>query len=356
MSDHNWDAIGTLKCTGKDQWVLVKKLDLNKMNYEPPFSITPRILNAVARISEKVGARGSVSEKQQPQLRRQNRIKTIAGTLAIEGNTLTEEQITAFLDGRRVMGTVKELAEVKGAIQAYEALTSLDPYSLEDLLQAHTLMMGEVLTKAGAFRTTGVGIQKGEQVVHVAPPADRVSGLLNDLFRWVKDSDIHPLVKSSVFHYEFEFIHPFADGNGRIGRLWQTLILSHWNPLFLSLPLESVIRDNQSAYYRALESSDQQGDCSGFILFMLEAIENTLKGNALINAPKNAPVNLAGLKTPAAILALVRHNNGITRDEMAELMGKDIRTIARAIKKLQEAGTLKRVGSKKAGHWEIMGK
>ncbi|MCK4563804.1 MAG: Fic family protein [Verrucomicrobia bacterium] len=324
------------------------------MSYEPPFSITPHILNAVARISEQVGAMERERWESQPQLRRQNRIKTIAGTLAIEGNTLSKEQVTAILDGKRVLGDALELAEVQGAIKAYESVASLDPFNLDDLLAAHQLMMGDVLMEPGLFRKAGVGIQKGDQVVHVAPPHDRVLGLMNDLFGWVQGSDIHPLIKSSVFHYEFEFIHPFADGNGRMGRLWQTRILAKWHPLFLSLPLESVIRDHQEGYYGALASSDQQGDCTQFITFMLEVIEDTLTQNAPANAPANVPVNLKVLKTPQAVMACIQQDNTITRQEMAERIGKDIRTIARAIKRLQESGCLKRVGSDKTGQWEVV--
>lgn len=325
------------------------------MNYEPPFSITPRILNAVARISELVGAMSGGLLEGQPQLRRRNRIKTIAGTLAIEGNTLTEEQVTAILDGKRVMGDALELAEVQGAIKAYECAVDLNPFRVEDLLGAHRLMMGDVLSAPGKFRTGGVGIQKGEHVVHIAPPADRVLGLMNDLFGWVRDSEIHALIKSSVFHYEFEFIHPFADGNGRMGRLWQTRLLADWNPIFLSLPLESVIRDNQAGYYAALEAADQQSDSTPFVVFMLEVIEDTLIKNAPTSAPGNAPVNLNELKTPEAILACVGENNDVTRREMAERIGKDLRTIGRAIKRLQESGRLRRVGSNKTGHWEVTG-
>ncbi len=324
------------------------------MNYEPPFSITPQILNAVARISEFVGAMKGGLLDGQPQLRRRNRIKTIAGTLAIEGNTLTEEQVSAILDGKRVLGDALELAEVHGAIKAYEAAADLNPFRVEDLLATHRLMMGDVLSAPGKSRTGAVGIQKGEHVVHVAPPADRVLGLMHELFAWVRDSEIHALIKSSVFHYEFEFIHPFADGNGRMGRLWQTRLLAEWNPIFLSLPLESVIRDNQADYYAALEAADQQSDSTPFVVFMLGVIEDTLSKNALVNAPRNAPVNLKELKTPEAVLACVGENREVTRQEMAEQIGKDVRTIARAIKRLQGSGRLRRVGSDKAGHWEIV--
>jgi len=325
------------------------------MSYEPPFGITPQILNSVARISEQIGAMGRGLLESQPQLRRRNRIKTIAGTLAIEGNTLTEEQVTAILDGKRVMGSALELAEVQGAIKAYEAAASLDPLSVEDLLNAHRLMMGDVLSVPGEFRKGGVGIQKGEHVVHVAPPADRVLGLMNELFGWVRDSEIHALIKSSVFHYEFEFIHPFADGNGRMGRLWQTRLLADWKPLFLSLPLESVIRDHQAGYYAALEASDQKSDCTPFIVFMLEVIEDTLAKSVTANGSLNDTVKFEGMKTPEAVLACIAENHDVTRQEMADQIGKSVRSVARAIKQLQESGRLRRVGSDKTGHWEILG-
>ena len=320
------------------------------MNYTPPFNITSDILNLATQISEQVG-RLNVSEfAMPPMLRKQNRIKTIAGTLAIEGNTLSEEQVTAILEGKAVMGSASELAEVKGAIQAYEALPQLEPHNVEDLLRAHGLMMSDVLVNAGKFRDSAVGIHKGKTVNHVAPPAHRVSGLIADLIGWLTASKDHPLISSSVFHYEFEFIHPFTDGNGRMGRLWQTLILSKWRPLFLSLPLESVIKDNQQYYYQALEQADEQAESTPFVHFMLSVIAQTLAQNASVNAP----VNLTGLKTPEAIIALIQKDPEITRQQMVEILGKDIRTIGRAIAKLQQSGCLKRVGSDKTGHWKMM--
>lgn len=321
------------------------------MSYNPPFTITPKIINLVSSISEKIGEINADLIQNSPELRRQNRIKTITGTLAIEGNTFSEEQVSAVLEGKRVMGSVRELAEVKGAIRAYEQLSSLNPLKIEDLLKAHKLMMEDILNEAGKFRRKTVGIRKGEKVVHVAPPADMATGLMTDLFRWIKTSEHHRLIISTVFHYEFEFIHPFADGNGRMGRLWQTLILSKWKPIFLSLPLESVIKDNQEGYYSALNQSDSTGDCSVFIEFILDAISRTLDENAPVNATLNAPVNL---KTGDAILELVKKDRNITRKEMAQLIGKDIRTIARAIKKLYDDKRLHRVGSDKSGYWEIL--
>jgi len=190
------------------------------------------------------------------------------------------------LDGKPVMASVRELAEVKGAIAAYDKLNALNPYKLDDLLEAHGLMMGEVLTRAGQFRDKAVGVYKGKEVVHVAPPAHKISGLMAELLAWAKQSDAHPLIVSSVFHYEFEFIHPFIDGNGRMGRLWQTLMLAQWKPLFVDMPLESVIKTHQQDYYQALGSADSAADSTVFIEFMLKAILQTLE-----NAPQTDQVS-----------------------------------------------------------------
>lgn len=323
------------------------------MPYKPPFTITSEMLNLVAEISEQVGRLNASALNASPQLRKQNRIKTITGTLAIEGNTLTEEQITAIVDGKPVLGTVRELAEVTGAIAAYDALPNFTPSNINDLLTAHGLMMAEVLRNAGVFRDKAVGIHKAGVVHHVAPPAHQVSGLMADLSLWLQQAKDHPLITSSVFHYEFEFIHPFSDGNGRMGRLWQTLILSQWHPLFLSLPLESVIKDNQPQYYQALETADQHDDSTPFIHFMLTVIAQTLAQNAPVNASVNAPVPITELKTPDAILILLQGNAQLTRQQIADTLKKDVRTIARAMAKLQHAGRLKRIGSDKTGYWEV---
>jgi len=323
------------------------------MPYQPPFTITTDILNLVADISQQVGRLDASALNSSPQLRKQNRIKTITGTLAIEGNTLTEEQITAIIDGKPVLGSMRELAEVKGAIAAYDALPTYKPGSINDLLAAHGLMMSDTLVNAGAFRTKAVGIHKDNVVHHVAPPAHQVSGLMAELTRWLTQAKDHPLITSSVFHYEFEFIHPFSDGNGRMGRLWQTLILSQWHPLFLSLPLESVIKDNQQRYYQALEAADQQADSTPFIHFMLSVIAQTLTQNAPVNAPVNMIADIAGLKTPDAIVALLAANPRLTRQQLADVIGKDLRTIARALATLQQTGKITRVGSDKTGHWEV---
>ena len=323
------------------------------MSYQPPFTITTEIIDLISTVSEQVGFVQRDSLNASPKLRKANRIKTITGTLQIEGSTLSEEQVSAVLDGKPVLASVRELAEVKGAIAAYDRLNELNPYQLDDLLEAHRLMMGDVLKQAGSFRSKPVGVYKGKEVVHVAPPAHKISGLMAELLAWAKQSDAHPLIVSSVFHYEFEFIHPFIDGNGRMGRLWQTLMLTQWKPLFADMPLESVIKTHQQNYYQALGSADSSADSTVFIEFMLKSILQTLE-NASVNALQNAPVNIEGMKTPDAIIALVQADASITRQQMAEKIGKDIRTIGRAIRKLQDAGKLQRIGSDKSGHWEVL--
>jgi len=323
------------------------------MTYQPPFTITTEIIDLISAVSERVGFVQRDFLDASPQLRKANRIKTITGTLQIEGSTLSEEQVSAVLDGKPVLASVGELAEVKGAIAAYDKLNALNPYKQDDLLEAHRLMMADVLKQAGSFRSKPVGVFKDKEVVHVAPPAHKISGLMAELLAWAKQSDAHPLIVSSVFHYEFEFIHPFIDGNGRMGRLWQTLMLAQWKPLFVDMPLESVIKTHQQEYYKALGSADSAADSTVFIEFMLKAILQTLE-NASVNALQNAPVNIEGMKTPDAIIALVQGDSSITRQQMAEKIGKDIRTIGRAIKKLQDEGKLQRIGSDKSGHWEAL--
>jgi Fic family protein len=209
-------------------------------------------------------------------LRRGNRLKSIQASLAIENNTLSLEQVTAIINGKGVLGHPREIQEVKNAFAAYEMLEKLDPVSSADLLKAYGVLMSALVDEAGQFRSGGVGIMKGKSVVHVAPPASRVPLLMSDLLLWLKNTDDHSLIASSVFHYEFEFIHPFADGNGRMGRLWQTLILSRWNPILAYLPVETVIRNRQDEYYSVLATSDQQADSTLFIEFMLTAIKDAL--------------------------------------------------------------------------------
>lgn len=246
--------------------------------YEPPFSVTSAMLSLVAEIAELLGRLEALGiSGKVPVLRRQNRIRSIHSSLAIENNTLTLEQVTAIIAGKRVLGPPREVQEVRNAFAAYEAMESWNPASSRDLLAAHRLLMEGLVDGAGKFRTGSVGIAQGKQIVHLAPPATRVPGLMKDLLSWLKRTDAHPLIAGSVFHYELEFIHPFADGNGRIGRLWQTLILSRWNSLFTYLPVESVIRDRQADYYKVLAKCDNAGNSNAFIEFLLGAILTALR-------------------------------------------------------------------------------
>ena len=240
--------------------------------YRPPFTITPAILRLVEEIVESLGHWSVSAGELSPRLRRSNRIRTIQASLAIENNTLSVEQVTAVLAGKRVLGLPREIQEVRNAFAAYEQLNRWQPSSVDDLLAAHGDLMAGLLDGAGQFRTGKVGIYRGETLVHMAPPAKRVPGLMRDLLDWLARGEVPPLVASCVFHYEFEFIHPFADGNGRMGRLWQTLILSRWKPLLAYLPVETVIREQQVAYYQALAESDGAAEATPFVAFMLQAL------------------------------------------------------------------------------------
>ncbi|MCX7081483.1 MAG: Fic family protein [Pseudomonas sp.] len=245
--------------------------------YQPPLTLTTKMLALIAEISEQLGQLSAVGESRQtPQLQRGNRIRTIQASLAIENNTLSLEQVTAVLAGQRVLGLPREIQEVRNAFAAYEAMPGWQPSARGDLLRAHELLMQGLIDDAGRFRQAGVGIYRGEQLVHMAPPPSRVAHLVDDLLAWLEGSDWHPLIISCVFHYEFEFIHPFADGNGRMGRLWQTLILSQWRPVLAYLPVEAVIRAKQDAYYAALSASDQQAEATPFVEFMLHALNLAL--------------------------------------------------------------------------------
>ena len=247
------------------------------MTAHPPFLATPAILALVAAIGEQVGRlEASLPPERQLLLRRSNRLRTIQGSLAIEGNTLTLEQVTAVVAGKRVLGSAREVQEVRGAVAAYDQLDAWDPAKRDDLLAAHGVLMAGLVDRPGHFRTTAAGIQRGDEVVHVAPPAGQVRALVNDLLAWLQATGDHPLIAACVFHYEFEFIHPFVDGNGRMGRLWQTLILSRWKSLFALVPVESLIRDQQAGYYAALNESNQAGSSTPFIAFMLQVIHDAL--------------------------------------------------------------------------------
>jgi len=248
--------------------------------HRPPFEISSQALASAAEIMRWVGRyEGIVAPKPQPKLRRQNQIRTIRGSLAIEGNTLSEEQMTAILDGKRVLGPKREIVEVQNAIETYARVAELDPAKERDLLGAHGRLMRGLVDDAGRYRRGGVGVVRGSRVAHMAPPANQVERLVRDLLSFTgQNVETHPLVRSAVVHYELEFIHPFSDGNGRIGRLWQHVVLVHYHPIFEFVPIESVIQEKQQEYYRVLALCDRAGSSTAFIEFSLSAIEEALAG------------------------------------------------------------------------------
>lgn len=245
---------------------------------QPPFQITNKIIDYVAEISELIGRLTSSQHLSvSPTLRRANRIRTIHGSLAIEQNTLTLEQVTAVLNGKQVLAPPKDIAEVKNAYEIYERLDELDPYSVDDLLTAHGIMTRGLVEESGIFRNGPVGVVDQEgHVLHFGTLPQYVPDLVMELLEWAKNSDVHMLIRSCVFHYEFELIHPFADGNGRVGRLWHTLLLSKWNPAFAWLPVESMIHDRQQEYYAAINASNDGGESTVFVEFMLSTIKASL--------------------------------------------------------------------------------
>ncbi len=264
--------------------------------------------------------------------------------MEIEGNFLGEEKITSIIDGKRVLGTVRELAEVDGAIKAYEKFEEYRYNLEEDLLQAHKILMNEILTTAGEYRR--INVEVGDSgVSYIAPPYDRVPELMSDLFQWLKTSDEHPLIKSSIFHYEFEFIHPFSDGNGRIGRLWQSVILYNYKTVFGSLAIESIVRDNQDKYYKALEDSTDLGESTPFIEFMLEVILEAIDkvGNKVGNALTDNQIQ---------IIQNMKENPKISAKKLSDIVGISTRKIEENIAKLKEMKVIERVGGTR-GYWEV---
>ena len=248
-------------------------------NYQPPFTITNRMLIYVSEIAEKVGrlsAYRTIDTK--PMLRRNNRIKSVHSSLKIEANSLTEGMVRSVLNHKAVIGPEKEIREVRNAFAAYDMIDSVSPYSTDDLRKLHGVMTYLTVEESGIYRSTAEGVFEGDRCIFLAPPPEFVASLIDSLFDWMKRAEgtVHPLILSCVFHYEFVFIHPFSDGNGRMARLWQTILLSKWNPIFKYIPIESQIERFQEGYYEAIAVSNSQGSSTAFIEFMLERINEIL--------------------------------------------------------------------------------
>ena len=322
--------------------------------YIPPFTVSAEAINLIAEISGQI-ERYAIRLEQEDglRLRKVNRIKTIHSSLAIEGNTLSEDQVRDIIDGKTVVAPIKEIQEVKNAIATYNLYPTLNPYSVKDLLKAHGIMMQALIDDAGRFRRGGVGVFSEQGLVHMAPPAERVPLLMDDLFAWLKSSKDHLLVRSCVFHYEFEFIHPFIDGNGRTGRLWQSLILGKLHPLFEHLPVENMVFANQQAYYDAITASTHAGQSGPFIDFMLNEIYKALKshqGEELNDVGNNVGNNVGNKER--IILDMIRKRPTVTTPQLAEHLGVTKRQCERILSNMKKQGLLRRVGTK-GGHWEI---
>lgn len=321
-------------------------------NKQPPFQITNKIIDDVAEISEHIGRLSAHNHlSANPNLRRTNRIRTIYGSLAIEQNTLSLEQVTAVLNGKHVLAPPKDIAEVKNAYEIYERLDELDPYSVDDLLTAHGIMTRGLVDESGMFRTRPVGVVNQDgQVVHLGTLPQYVPDSVTELLDWTKHSDLHMLIKSCVFHYEFELIHPFADGNGRVGRLWHTLLLSKWNLTFAWLPVESIIHDRQQEYYNAINISNDAGESTAFIEFVLSAIKASL-----IDATEMSD-DMSDGKTDKKTLRLkkieqfLQTHEYIMNADVREICGVSAATANRILAGLTETGALKKYHIN--GYWK----
>ena len=310
-------------------------------NKQPPFEINERIM-ADVEIAELVG-RVSVTDKisMNPTLRRTNRIQTIYSSLAIEQNTLDIEQVTAVLSGKLVIAPPKDIAEVQNAYEIYDNMDKLNPYSIDDLLKAHSVMERGLLNEAVEFRSRPVGVADSEgNILHFGTLPQYVPKLIQELLEWTEKSEIHLLIKSCVFHYEFELIHPFADGNGRMGRLWHTLLLSKWNPIFAWLPIESIIHDNQSEYYNAINVSNNNGNSTVFIEFMLSVIKQALQ-ESINDKPKNIS-SKSDLRWNKINDYLETHEY-ILNSDVQKLLGVSSATATRILVGFMKDGKLKRI-------------
>ncbi len=322
-------------------------------SYQPPFTLTPRMFELVGYFGEQLGRWQGQQTSLTPMLRRGNRIRTIQASLAIEHNTLSLAQVSAVLEGKPVFGPANEIQEVRNAFAAYEKLSEWQPHQEAHLLAAHARLMYGLVDELGQYRSGGVGIYQEQQLVHMAPPASQVPRLMTDLLNWLEKTELPPLLASCLFYYEFEFIHPFCDGNGRLGRLWQTLILSRWRAELAWLSVETIIRDRQADYYRVLGECDQAGESTRFVEFMLQTLCDALQhaiDNDTVTDTASDTVKLDS--TDRKILALLSAQATVNRQQLAEQLNLSLRTIQRRIDKLRPR-YLERIGSDKNGHWLV---
>ena len=331
--------------------------------YIPPFNITEKILHQIAEISEQVGSLNSRIENDlpSPMLRKKSQIRTIHSSLAIENNTLSLKQVTDIIDGKHVLGAPDEIQEVKNAIEAYRLMPQLDAFKEKDMLKAHGLMMSQLVRNAGHYRQEGVGVFDGNgNCLHMAPPPDRVPELMGDLFHWVKTCKTHPLVYSCVFHYEFEFIHPFIDGNGRMGRYWQTMLLSRWKGIFSWIPVETIVKEHQQEYYGVIAKCDAAGESTLFIEFMLQCLLEAMENYSEPEEEENTELHdklhdkFPELSAKAIeVLEVLNAHRGLNAAEIGQQLNLSERQVKTYINKLKQVGLLVRVGSNKTGYWKV---
>lgn len=319
---------------------------------KPPYKITTEILTLVSLISERIGEINSVHLSKPPtELRKRNRIKTIQSSLEIEGNTLTIEQITAIFENKRVLGPKKDIIEVKNAIAVYDQLNEFEPYSFNSFCKAHRILMEGLIESPGKIRNKSVGIVKGSQLAHIAPPSEMVKPLMNDLFNYLKNDENLLLIKSCVFHYELEFIHPFLDGNGRMGRLWQTVILMDKYPVFEYLPVEALIKEKQKEYYDALGKSDKTGESTLFIEFMLGIIKESLED--LLKTQNVALTNLDRISIYSSIIKDEYFNR---KDYLRNFKEISPATASRDLQFAVENGIIDKIGDKNTTKYKYRNK
>ena len=334
------------------------------MSYQPLYTITNQILAYVSSISEKIGNISATHNlESKTHLRRNNRIRSIHSSLKIEANSLSLGQVRDVINGKIVLGKQKEIQEVKNAFDAYERIKEIDPYDIEELKHIHGIMTKYLIDESGCFRHGEEGVFNGEECIFMAPPARLVPHLMEELFDWMEreKEEVHPLILSCVFHYEFVFIHPFTDGNGRMARLWHTAILAKWNPIFEYIPIESQIEKFQDDYYDAIAKCHVEGESTVFIEFMLTQIDNTLA--ELLNQMTDSATDDAILDADGAnhgadnmesrLLSGLKQNPYITQTDLAKELSLSRRTVQRIMKELMNDGKIKRVGSTRTGHWEI---
>lgn len=320
--------------------------------YRPPFTVSTAAINLIAEISgliERYVIR--LEQADGLKLRKANRIKTIYSSLAIEGNTLSEDEVRDVINGKTVIAPVRQLQEVRNAIRAYDLYPKLDAFKEKDLLKAHSVMMEALVPEAGHYRSQGVGVFGEQGLVHMAPPHAMVPQLMGNLFGWLKNSEDHLLIRSCVFHYEFEFIHPFLDGNGRMGRLWQSLILGKLNPVFEFLPVENMVHANQQRYYDAIMQSGALADCGPFIDFMLGEISASLKAHQKKDVGVNVGTNVG--TSERKVLEAIARDAAVTARQLSAMLGVTERQCERLLAKLKRAGIIQRIGPNKGGSWRL---